>query len=107
MNSLKNLFAVLALVASIGFVGCKDDDPVSCSDWAQQLQDELNAYSQALNEWSADPTNDAKCNAYRDALQDYLDEAEGLEECASNAGQGTQYQQAIDAAQDALDNFQC
>jgi hypothetical protein len=108
MNAMKNLLGVLSLVAVVCCASCnKDDDGPDTCNFAQELQDELTAYTNAANAYFADPTNVEKCNAYRNALMDYLDEAEGLQSCANAAGQGTEYQQALDAAQDALDSFQC
>lgn len=106
MKAMRNLFALLALVSVVCVVSCKDDDPATCN-WSQELQDELNAYTTAANAFAADPTNVEKCNAYRNALQNYLNEAEDLQSCANASGQGTEYQQALQDAQDALDAFQC
>jgi hypothetical protein len=106
MKAMKNLFVLLTLVSVIGVGSCKDDDPSTCN-YASELQDEVNAYSAAAEAYFADIQNVAKCNAYKDALQDYINEAQGLQSCANAAGQGTEYQQALQAAEDSLDAFQC
>jgi hypothetical protein len=106
MNSMIKFFAALALVAVVAVTACKDDDPAGCN-WTQDLQAELDAYTAAANAWAADPQNTAKCNAYRDALQDYIDEAQTLQSCANAAGQGNEFQQALQQAEDSLAGFTC
>ena len=54
------IFSVGALVSS-----CSDDGPVSCT---QKLLDVTDAQSNYLS----DPESSAFCNAYKDALEDYI-----------------------------------
>lgn len=108
MNSLKKLLACLLLGALVFTYSCKndDDDPSGCN-YLTETQDELNAVNAASDAWIADPTNTAKCQAYKDAYQAYLDELEDHVECATVSGQQAQLQDAIDSAQAALNNLQC
>lgn len=106
MNSMLKLFAMLALVASVAFVGCDDDDdPVTCN-WTQELQDELNAFIQASTNYNNNMTTE-NCNAYRAAGQAYLDAADDYQSCANAAGQGAEYAQAIADAQAELNLIVC
>lgn len=105
MNAMKSLFAVLTLVSVICVVSCKDDDPVSCN-WTTELQDELTAFNNAASVYGQNPTTE-NCNAYRNAGLAYLDAAADLQSCANAQGQGQEYQQAIEAAEDSLNALQC
>lgn len=105
MNAMKNLLAVLTLVAVVCLVSCKKDDPVGCN-WSQELQDELNAFTNAANVYGANPTTE-NCNAYKNAGLDYLAAASDLQSCANAAGTGTEYQQAIDSAEASINAIVC
>ena len=102
---MKRLFGMLALVATVAFVGCKDDDPVTCN-WTQELETELNAFIAAANTYSTTPTTE-NCNAYRNAGLAYLDAAADYQTCANQAGQGTEYAQAIADAEAQLNALVC
>lgn len=108
MNSLKKLLAYLLLGALVFTYSCNDDDddPSGCN-WETEVQDELNALTTAGNAWAADPTNSAKCQAYKDAAQDYLDELEAHVSCATLAGDEAELQAQIDQAQIDVNNIQC
>lgn len=96
----------MLLMGLLLFSACKkDDDPVTCADWASQLNDELNAVIAAATTYGSDPTP-ANCQAYKNAYQDYLDAAEGYVDCVPTADR-EQLQQDIDAAQAELDQLTC
>lgn len=101
----KSLFSAM-IMASLLFIACKkDDDPVGCN-YAQEVQDELNALNAAATAYGNDPTP-AKCQAYKDSFQAYLNELQDHIECAALAGQQNELQQSINAAQASLDALQC
>ena len=107
---MKALLPLICLLTILAFA-CKKDDPapVGCgSNWvlANEIEDELNAVLDAATTYTQDPTT-ANCEAYVAAYQDYLDELEGYQSCANQAGQGAEYQQALQDAQDALDDINC
>jgi hypothetical protein len=108
MNSIQKLLACLLFGLVFFTYSCNDDDddPVGCN-YATETQDELQAVLNAANEYSLDPTNTAKCQAYKDAYQNYLNELEDHVECATVSGQQQELQNAINEAQAELDNFQC
>ncbi|MDA3835238.1 MAG: hypothetical protein PF495_17775 [Spirochaetales bacterium] len=72
----KVLFALIMSFGILGFVSCSDKDDVTddpCSTaWATELQVEIEAMSQAAQTYSSDPTP-ANCEAYRTAVQAYID----------------------------------
>jgi hypothetical protein len=108
MNSFSKLLACFMLGLVVITYSCKkdDDDPVGCN-YATEVQDEVNALTAASNAFSADPTNVAKCQAFKAAYQDYLDALESNIECATLSGQQAELQAAINQAQADLDAFQC
>jgi hypothetical protein len=75
-------------------------------NWATEVQDELDAVTAAATAYGNDPTNSAKCNAYKSAFQDYLNALEDHKGCVPSE-QSAQLQQSIDAAQTSLDALQC
>lgn len=105
MNKMKTL--LLTSVLCLAFLGaCKDDDdPVSCN-WTVELQDEADAVTAAATTYGNNPTP-ANCQAFKNAYQEYLDEAEKRIDCATVAGQREELENAIDQAQESLDNLQC
>lgn len=106
MKSIQQCLLATLVIGAIIFTSCKkDDDPVSCN-YAVELQEELNTLTNAANVYAANPTTE-NCNAYKDAFNDYLDEAENYVDCATVAGQGAQLQADIDAARASLDALQC
>ena len=108
MNSIQKLLACLLFGLVFLTYSCNDDDddPVGCN-YATETQDELQAVVDATNAFSADPTNPAKCQAYKNAWQNYLNELEDHVDCAALSGQQAELQADIDEAQDAVDAIQC
>ena len=108
MNSLQKLLACLMLGLIVIGYGCKkdDDDPVGCNNWANEVNAEATAWNNAANAWALDPTP-AKCQAYKDAGQDYVDALNSKADCATISGQQAELQAAINALQSAIDAIQC
>lgn len=107
MNSLTKLLAGLLLVMVTFTYSCKDDDDPSGCNYLTETQDELDAVLAAANAYGADPTNTAKCQAYKDAYQAYLDELQDHVSCAELSGQQQELQNAINEAQADLNSIQC
>lgn len=102
---------VLAIVGFSSLPSCKDDDDGGaggCSAaWANALSDEAAALSDAATAYGLDPTT-AKCNAYKAAFQDYIDEAESFRNCSALTGQNrADWEAALQQAQDSLDALTC
>jgi len=107
----KIFFVLFLAVVSVGSWTCKKDnndngDPCSIN-WASDLVDEINAMNAAAQTYIADPTYE-NCIAYKNAAQAYLDALEPYGNCAVLTGQDrVAWQNAIDEAQESLDNLNC
>lgn len=80
---MKKLFSLLIILSFIGLGSCnkKDSDPDYCAGaWATQVEAELNAVIAAAMTYGTDPTL-ANCNAYKAAIQDYIDALRPFENC--------------------------
>ena len=108
MNAIQKLLACLLLGSVIVTYSCKNDDndPVGCN-YVLETQEEYDALNAALAAYSADPTNSAKCQAFKNAYQAYLNDLEAHVECAALSGQQAQLQAEIDQAQAAVNDIQC
>jgi len=104
MNSLTKLLACLLLGLLVTTYSCKDDDDPSGCNYVTETQDTYDAVIAAGTAWAADQTP-AKCQAYKDAYQDYLDDLEDHIDCAALSGQQAELQAAIDAAQADLNTL--
>lgn len=109
MNTFKKLLTCVlmgGLLWTATACNDDDDDPSDCN-YLADVQDEIDALEAATDAYIADSTNPAKCQAWKDAYQDYLNALEDNIECATTAGQEDELQQAIDEAEAALANIQC
>ncbi len=108
MNRLTQFFAFLVFFSLILTTACKKESTNRCGDnfnYALELQAEANGLSAAASVYANDPTTE-NCEAYKAAVQAYLDAAEDLDDCVL-ASERAAYQQAIDEARDNLNNLQC
>jgi hypothetical protein len=101
----KVLICLVAGLVTISYSCKKDDDPKTCN-YVVELQAESNNLSAAATAYGMNPTT-ANCLAFVAAYEVYLSEAAKLEACATAAGQGAEFQQAILDAQANLDLIQC
>lgn len=106
----RTFFLVLMVFVIIGFNSCNnnkvlDDD---CSTvWVSEVQDELNAMSNAAAAYGANPTA-ANCNAYKSAAQAYINALQPYGDCATITGaQRTQWEQALASAQQSINSMEC
>ena len=105
MKIFQTLIVGICIMSIPFFSSCGDDDPDPC-DYALETQDELNDVVDAQEAWIADPTNTAKCNAYKAAWTEYLDDLENHADCVRDVDQAA-YDQAIDDAQASINQLQC
>lgn len=105
MNAILKSIFILCLFSAPFLSSCGKDDPETC-DYATELQVELDAVIAAGQTFGQNPTT-ANCLAYVASLNAYLDAAEDFRTCAANAGQGAEFQAAIDQQQAAVDAIQC
>ena len=108
--NLKFYVILLLTVVTFSLFACKDKDggDAPCSvAWATELQDEVSNYTSAAIAYSSNPTT-ANCNAYKNALQAYLNAMEPYGNCATLSSTDRQsWQQAIDNAQASVDAIEC
>lgn len=106
MKTMGKLLFILFAFAALTNTACKkDDDPKSCI-YVTELQEETDALTAAATAYGTNPTT-ANCQAFVAAYEAYLNEAEQLVPCATEAGQGAELQAAIDDAQAQLNLIQC
>lgn len=104
----KSILSAVLIMASLLCFSCKDDDgPAGCTDWATEVQAEVEAVTSTGTAWSNDPSNTAKCQAYKNALQAYVNALADAEGCANAGGTHAEWQAAIDAGQASVDALQC
>ncbi|WP_236980622.1 hypothetical protein [Membranihabitans maritimus] len=105
----KLLFGVFFLISIVAVSCSKDDKNVDCHSGfvlAEATQDELQQYSQTVQTYAANPTEE-NCEKFRSAALSYIDALESYEQCAIDAGQGASYQQSIDEARDGINTLSC
>ena len=104
------LFALFLMLGILSFLSCGKDDATNdpCSTaWATELNDEAQAMSNALQTYLNDPTT-ANCEAYKSAAQAYLNALRPYGNCAALVGQQrVDWQNAVDAAQEGINNIEC
>ena len=83
---------------------CKDEeDEATCSTaWGVELQDELNAVTNAGVTWANDPS-EANCNSYKSKYQAYLNALRPYGNCSALTGQlRTDFETALQDAEEGL-----
>jgi hypothetical protein len=92
---------------TFGLVSCGGDD-VDCDP--EVYEAELSMLSgdlfAAAFAYGFDPSPE-NCEAYKDALDEYLNEAEKYESCAEDAGELKEFREALDEARAELDQLEC
>lgn len=108
--SKKIFFSLFLAVTVSGFWNCsKDDDKTDpCSiAWANELSNEVDAMVNAMQTYASNPTT-ANCLAYKQAAQAYLNALKPYGSCATLTGQDrVAWQNAVDDAQESLDDLEC
>lgn len=111
MNFMKkSLIAVLPLLCMLTF-GCSlggGDDVVTCSaQWSVELEQELNALSQASIAHAQNQTQ-TTCENLRTAMQNYLDGLRPYGNCSALTGQTrAAWQDAVEEAEDDIQEMDC
>ena len=106
------LLLTIALFTTIlVFNACSKDDILNptgnCgnSSWAEQVEKEITAWSNAATAYSQDPTT-TNCNNYKSAGKNYLDALEGIKNCVPSAS-SNDFKKAIEDAKNELDAMNC
>lgn len=74
--------------------------------FALEINDELNALSEASVRYSNDPSTQ-NCEAYVDAYADYIDALRSLRGCYVAYGSLDDYNESLDEAERDLDDIDC
>lgn len=103
---MTRLICFLVIVSFVGMGSCKKEktDPDYCAStaWSTAISADLNAATNAYLAYAQAPST-ATCNAAKAAYQDYIDELGKFSNCTAwAAATQTQWQAALDAAQDNL-----
>lgn len=103
------LIGFLTLAVTTGACKKDDDDDIPCTAEAlsTEIQSEIDALIAAGEAYGNDPSN-ANCNAYRDALGDYVDFLKQLRSCAIEIGYtAAEWDAAISEAETEVADFEC
>lgn len=99
-------FYLLTLVILFVSSSCSSTSS-SCEDAVleQTFSDATDRITDALI--NADPTDPDSCSEFKKAFDDYIDELEGLQDCANDAGEGAEWRELIEEARDSLGSIGC
>ena len=105
---MKKLLGIILCLSIIGFTAAscngKEED---CSATAANLQELSTSMANAAIAYGANPSA-ANCNAYKNAVQAYIDEAHDLVDCPGlSPAEESQYQQSLDLAEANLAALIC
>ena len=105
----KSIFLLICLIAlAFGSTSCKkSSSAVPCNtSWALALQDETNSLSNAILNYSQNPTP-ANCEAYKQAYLNYLNALKDWGNCVGTAGQTQEWRDEIKDAEDEINDIEC
>ena len=92
------IYYILFLAMALAHMNCSKSNNATCA--------KTSALTQAASAYGQNPTP-ANCAAYKTAGTNYLNKADDVQSCATAAGQGAEFNQAIDQARQSLNNIQC
>ena len=105
-------FLAMMFLAFTVFVSCGNDDEPNESGicgtaWAVAIEDEAAAFSLALQAYASDPSTE-NCEAYKVALQAYIDALKPYGDCATLTGQQrADWEAAVAEAEAGIDDIEC
>ena len=106
---MKNLIQLLFLSLFVLFVTACGGDDVDCEDALQNpniLSAEISALTTAAVNYYTDQS-DANCQAYKDAIQGFLDEAKKYDDCFEGTADQQDYRESILEAESEIDDLGC
>lgn len=111
MKLLKLSFLLVLFLGLFSSCGDDEDDAVvDCANanatFATAFSEELNNINEVSTEYAMNPTTE-NCNAFKNAYNDYLDAIEAYEDCAREAGQLAEWNQALAETREALNDIEC
>ena len=105
---MKNTFlTTVAIVALSVLIGACNSSGVNCNNnfaLGLALSDELQALSEAQTAYSQDQSPE-NCENYKEAYREYIQELKRYEGCAYQNGQGQQYEEDLEEAEEELDDL--
>lgn len=104
---LATLFFICAVLTGMGTISCKKSE-ASCGTfgWSFAIQDELNNLSAATTAYAQNETTE-NCLAYKKAYSDYIDALKGWERCLLNDHDRSDWQNALNEAEQEVNNIEC
>ncbi len=110
-NKTKQILIGCLSMAMVTATGCSKDNPLNplgdCGSggWASKVSKELNDWSVAASNYSADPTP-ANCSSYKNAAKGYLNALDDVRGCVLGANQAN-FNKAINEAKVEFDSLDC
>ena len=109
MNSIKTPLLIAACFSILAVMSCNNNGTAvapGCGSvgWGVEVEDELTALSNAGVAFGQDPSQ-ANCEKYKDAYRAYIQALKDLDRCVINSQERQEYLQALEDAEDALDNL--
>jgi|GEM_PF-6978721 len=106
MRYPKFLF-LYSIVISFTMTSCgKETALCSSSDFDARLNVAISDFTTAQNAWFTDPDNMQKCETFRTAYQNYINELRDLSDCAVIQGR-TEFRESLDEAEADFQDFEC
>ena len=111
MNAKKSLLFIFSFFAIVLIAACGADplNPTGCNNannWANEVQDEADDYVDALTADSQNQTTE-NCNAYKQALLDYIDALQEWEDCVVGTGAYQGWQDTLNQVEVEANNIMC
>ena len=101
------LFGLLTLSTIVACGGKDDDDPENCAEgWEMTVNDEIEKLVDASTVWANSGTSE-DCEKYKQAYRNYIQALRQLEECYIFYGQQQQWREALEEAEEEIDDIQC
>lgn len=111
-KKLSNKLVLIISCLTLGILLCSCDptdilklDNNCENNWTTEIQDELNAYSNALTAYSTDPTS-TNCNEVKKAGNNYIDALKGVEKCVPTLSK-SDWKKALDESRSEINGIDC
>ena len=105
--NLFRIFFLCAVLTGIGSTSCKKSEPACGSfGWSFAIQDEIQNLSTATTAYAQNDTPE-NCQAYKQAYIDYIDALKGWEHCLLSEFDRADWHQALNEAEQEVNNIQC
>ncbi len=105
------IILLILLISILGLSSCGGSDVVGAalncnsSNWVQEVEKELNDFSNAAMDYGNDPTNE-NCDKYKKAGLKYIEALGSVKKCVVKSGLSG-FNQALDEAKKSINEIQC